>query len=366
MGFIAGLQIGPDYPPVLLAEIGALFNQDTVMAQRMIDAVAETEIRAIEQFGRCTPIALKGELLLTPDICRNDDSVEHFQNRAGEVRRERYRDLINRKVLSADVYRELIARAKRRGLPVVMSVYDEPGIKLAKEMDVSALKIASSNVNHMPLIRIAAAEKMPILVDTGRSSLAEVDRAVQAVKTTWREGGYDGTLVIQHSPDGHPALDRNHNLRSIQTLACLYSTPIGLSCHAMDEDACIAAIALGASLIEKNVCEDVEALEQDVAFALGIDSLPEFAARVRQTFDRLGDRWRDLDTQTGLIATSARMGLVAKVDVLAGEKVDASTCGFAFPCKGISVGDFDYVQGWRFVRGLRVGDVIRWSDVRAK
>ena len=366
MGVIAGLPIGPDHPPILLAEIGALFNQDIEMAQRLIDAVAATESQAVERFGQSTPTVLKGELLLSPDICMDDDSVEHFRNRAGEVREERYRDLIARKVLAADVYRDLIARARAKGLPVIMSVYDEAGLKLASEAEVSGVKIASSNVNHIPLIRLAAAEKKPILLDTGRSSLAEVDKAVQAVMAIWRDGGYDGMLVIQHSPDGHPALDRNHNLRSIRTLACLYGTPIGLSCHAMDEDACIAAIALGARLIEKNVCEDVGALEQDAVFALAIGALPEFSARLRRTFDRLGDRWRDPATQTGLVATSARMGLIARIDVNAGERVNADTCGFAFPCKGISVGDFDHVQGWRFVRFVRAGDVIRWSDLRAE
>lgn len=360
---IANFSIGPNHPPVLLAEIGTLFNQDVGMAGRLVDAVASANILAEERYGCSSPIVLKGELLLSADICLDDHSVERFQSRTGAIREERYRDLIARKLVPASVYRDLIAHASSKGLPVAMSVYDDAGIELARDTGVAALKIASSNVNHLPLIRHMALQDMSLILDTGRTRLSEVDRAVRLINSVWSERKYDGLLIIEHSPDGHPAPDRNHNLRSLSTLAAVYGGPVGLSCHAMDEDACIAAVALGAQLIEKNVCEDVGALEQDTAFALDIAGLPEFSARIRRCYDRLGDRWRDPTTQTGLIATSARMGLVARINVEAGALLNAQTCGFAFPCRGVSVEDFDRVQGWRFNKPLSAGDVVRWSDL---
>src|SRR6185503_4308518 len=148
------------------------------------------------------------------------------------------------------------------GLPIVMSVYDAAGADFAVANGVHALKIASSNITHVPLIRHVAAFGVPLLIDTGRATMAEIDRAVR----TAREAGATA-LILEHSPDGHPARPDKHNLRTIATLGQAFGVPVGLSDHFSGTQMMHVALGLGAALLERNIVEADGLLEQDHAFA---------------------------------------------------------------------------------------------------
>jgi len=351
---LGGVMCGGDSPPVFLAEIGALFNQDTAAAGRLIERIA----RARDAVG-ILPILLKGEILHDASICLDDDSFETYQSKAGERRRERYRDLIERKVLSLDQYAGIFRLCRKANLPVVMSAYDRVGMEFAKAEGAVALKIASSNITHFPLIRAAAETGLTLIVDSGRATLAEVDAAFRVA----RDAGATG-IVLEHSPDGHPAPAANHNLRTLQTLAQTFRVPVGLSDHWSGHEMMLAAVALGASLVERNVVEAEGALEQDHAFASEIDGLAPLVRSLHAVWTGLGAPYRDVRNTDGLIATSARMGLVARRDAGPGEAVGDETVSFAFPRKGIGVEYFDLVRGWRFARTVAAGRPIHWRDVQ--
>lgn len=346
--------VGDSAPPVVLAEIGALFNRDMAMAERLIARVG-----AARDAGLGLPLLLKGEILHDAAICLDDDSVETYQSVEGERRVERYRALIERKVLPLDQYRRIFQRSRQARLPVVMSVYDHAGAAFAAEEGAVALKIASSNITHLPLIRAAASFGVPLIIDSGRASLGEVDRAFR----TARDAGARG-IVLQHSPDGHPAPPENHNLRTLRTLADTFRVPVGLSDHHAGHEMMIAAVALGANLIERNVVEAEGVLDQDHAFASGVDRLAPMIRSLHAVWLGLGAPFRDVRNTSGLIATSARMGLVARRDVAAGEALGEDTVTFAFPRKGIGVENFDLVVGWRFAEPVAAGRPILWNDVR--
>ena len=340
--------------PVILAEIGTLFNQDVGDAVKLIEHIAH-----VQSGHPDIPIMFKGEFLLSAEICLDDDSVETFQSRSGERVTERYRDLISRKVLPAETYKSLVKEALNRKLDCVMSVYDVEGVALAKDTGIRSIKISSSNVNHIPLIRKVAESCLPMIIDTGRATMAEVERAVETSRCCGAQ-----IIMLEHSPDGHPAPDRNHDLQSLRTLQNTFGLPVGFSCHASDNDACLAAVALGAAFIEKNLSLEPDSLEQDTAFSVGIDDFETFVGRVDRAYLRMGTAWRDVATQTGLIATSARMGLIAKIDLVAGDICDLNSVGFAFPAKGVSVADFDRVLGWRLITDRLKGSPIDWADLK--
>lgn len=339
-------------PPMFLAEIGALFGQDMALAERLIETVAKARDQAPD-----LPLLLKGEILQNADFCLDDDSVETYQSRHGVRRQERYRELIERKVLPLDSYRAILDRARSLGLEVVMSIYDEEGADFAVENGVVALKIASSNVNHLPLIRHVAGLGVPMLIDTGRATLGEVETAVR----TARQGG--ARVLIQHSPDGHPAPPENHNLKTLTILRQVFEAPVGLSCHSASDDMLFMAIALGAAMVEKNVLFDTDAVEQDVAISTDITRLPSLLERLLAAWQAMGRPFRDPANRHGLIATSGRMGLVCQRDLAPGDRVDRTTIRFAFPCKGIPVHRYDEVAGWVIRRPVAAGKPIGWCDV---
>ncbi len=343
--------VGPGEPPVLLAEIGTLFNQDLDEARAMVRAVREA--REVETG---TPILLKGEVLHTADICLDDDAVETYHSSAGASRSERYRELIERKVVSLDQYRAVFGMCP--DLPFVLSVYDAEGADFAVSVGAVGLKIASSNITHVPLIRHVARLGVPVILDTGRSTLAEVGRAVDTAR-----GAGCGQLLLEHSPDGHPALPENHNLRLLQTLARAFDAPVGLSDHHDGEEMLALGVALGACLVEKGVTFDPDALEQDASHAMALERLVPAARAIHTAWLALGRGTRDLDRPIAKLGTSARMGLVARHDLAPGDPIDEDHVTFAFPARGIPVEHWDEVTGWVVTEAIAAGAAIGWGQL---
>lgn len=351
---IGDTTIGTDHPPVFLAEIGTYFNQDITLADRMIRNITEAAQQVPE-----VPVLLKGEILHTADICLDDDTIEVYTSKSGHIAQERYRSLIERKVVSLDDYRRLLTLS---ALPVVTSVYDLAGVDFAVEIGVAALKIASANITHVPLIRHAAGKGLPIIIDTGRASLEEVAGAVAVA----RKAGCPG-IIVEHSPDGHPAMPEAHNLRLLQTYASALEVPVGLSDHHVGDEMLYVAVALGASIIEKGVCHDSTLLEQDAAHAMDLRDLPSVLRRVHNAWAALGRTRRDPTAPIcGVIATTQRQGLIAKRDLVPGDRVSLDTIAFAWPAKGIPVHHWDTVAGWEVVAPVGKGKVIDWPHLRPR
>jgi sialic acid synthase SpsE len=350
--YVGQVPVGRGLKPIFLAEIGAMFNQDVALAHELISRIALAANASVLK------VVLKGEILHDPEICINDASFETFQSKHGVRKRERFRDLIERKCLSLGTYSTLISSIKETGLPSCFSVYDFTGADFVRDHGVDLIKIASSNLTHLPLIRHVAKFGIPILIDTGRATLAEVDRAVR----TARDAGVQN-LILEHSQDGHPSPPENHNMRALQTLRTCFDVPVGLSDHARGETAMHVAIGLGVELIERNVVADEHALEQDVAFSTSIAEIPRLLSELHDSAISLGRTFRDINNKNGLIATSARMGLVTRRPVTQGELISDETTTYAFPNYGIGVENIDLVTGWQFSGNLPAGHSIDWTHI---
>ena len=248
---IGPFPLDPAQPPLFLAEIGSYFNGDVALAAQMIRQVIAARDAVPE-----LPLVLKTEILDDPEICLPGDTTETYAAKDGRTRVENYRALIERKVVPLQDYAGLFRLCTDAQVPFVVSVYDFRAADFAADHGASALKIASSNLVHVPLIRHVARKGLPMLIDTGRSTIAEVHRAV----ATARAAGCED-IVIQHSPDGHPALPKAHNLRIMQTYLQAFGLPVGLSDHHVGVEMLYMSVALGATLLEKGVHVDADELE---------------------------------------------------------------------------------------------------------
>jgi sialic acid synthase SpsE len=357
---IREVAIGPfvlaaDRPPLFLAEIGSYFNGDVALAARMIRQV----IAAREQVPDL-PLALKTEILDDAEICLPGDTTETYAAKDGRTQVENYRALIERKVVPLADYAPLFRLCTDAAMPLVVSVYDFKAADFAAAHGASALKIASSNLVHVPLIRHVAGLGLPMLIDTGRSTIAEVHRAV----ATARAAGC-ADIVVQHSPDGHPALPKAHNLRIFQTFLQAFGLPVGLSDHHVGVEMLYLSVALGATLLEKGVHVDAAELDQDISHSMALDDLPAVMRSVRDCWLALGKPARDpRDRIEGVIGTSQRQCLVAKRDLAPGDAISLETVRFAFPCRGIPVEHWDLVAGWRITAVVPAGRPIGWQHVQ--
>lgn len=353
---LGGFEIGESSPPVFFAEVGSYFNGDAEMAMRLFRQIADIRDRVPQ-----APVVLKTEILDDPSICLPGDLFETYVDKAGRQKRENYRELIERKAMPLDDYRPLFAFCRDRDLPTVVSVYDFKAADFCAAEGAAGLKIASSNIVHLPLIEYVAGLGLPMVIDTGRSTLQEVARAVE----TARSGGCRD-IVLQHSPDGHPALPEAHNLRMLPAYAQAFGLPTGLSDHYVGVEMLYLAVALGASVLEKGLYFDAEELDQDISHSMPIDDFETVLKKTMDCWEALGDSWRDRSRQIkGNIGASQRQGLVAGRNLQEGDTVERPNVRFAFPAVGIGAEHWPIVKGWTLRRAVPEGQPIGWKDVAA-
>lgn len=343
--YLGEVAVGPGHEAVFMPEIGTYFDQDVTKARETIRLVKQAGAKII-----------KGEVFHTPEIVLNDGFIYRYATLQGG-KAERYRDIVARKVLPFCVWREVYGLCRDLGLPFVVSAYDLETVDFLVDIGAAGIKLATSNIVHVPLLRHAAKTGIPVLLDTGKCSFEEVAHAIDVV----RQAGCQD-LIINHAPDGHPATAEEHNLRIIETYQRAFNCPIGLACHYIGDEILYAAVGLGYNLLEKPVCADPEAHDVDCAWALALSDMPKVIRRVRSCANALGKPYRDqryTDTDH-----PARMGLVAKHDLPLGARLSLESVRFAWPCRGISGRDWDRVVDAEVVVPVEAGAPITWAHVK--
>jgi|SaaInlStandDraft_6_1057023.scaffolds.fasta_scaffold06730_3 sialic acid synthase SpsE len=326
---------------LFLPDIGTFFNDDIEIALGMVDKLGEANIPVI-----------KAEILHDVDICLQSDLSEFYYSPSKErMVEENYRDIIERKVVSLDSYEKIFSRVKKRGCELVVSVYDNKGVDFAIEQDVIAIKIASSNITHQPLLEYVAKTDKSIMLDTGHSTLEEIARAVN-----WLNDAGKLDIIIQHSPLAPPISVEEHNLKFMQTLGRCFGIPYGLSDHHIGDEMLYAATALGASIVEKGVCPDELGDEQDRAHALNISDVATVQNKISNIAKGLGSGVRQLDRRREKYRS--RMGLVARQEITEGTVLTYENIGFAFPAVGLGVEYIDLVLGKEVKRSISIGQPI--------
>ena len=224
-------------------------------------------------------------------------------------------------------------------------------------LDVPAYKVASSEIIDLPLVRRMAETGKPLIISTGMATLAEIDAAV----TTARSTGNDQIIVLGCTAN-YPADPAESNLRSLPVLAGAFDVHVGLSDHTHGIGAAIAAVALGAVLIEKHVTLARADGGVDSAFSL---EPTELAALRRET----ETAWRALGTASiGPKPSEAeglrfRRSLYVVEDVRAGDVVSSDNVRSIRPVGGLTPDQIDVLRGRRFVRDVPKGTPLTWELV---
>jgi pseudaminic acid synthase len=234
---IAGRLIGPEYPPLVIAEMSGNHNQRLERAFAIVDAAAKAGAHALKlqtYTADTMTLNVRGGSFEISD----PDSLWAGQN---------LHDLYKMAYTPWEWHRPIMERAHQHGMLCFSSPFDESAIDFLEELEVPAYKIASFENNHLPLIHKAAATGKPLIISTGMASLGELEQAVAAA----REAGCRDLLLLKCSST-YPASPANTNIRTIPHLRELFSCEVGLSDHTMGIGVAVAAVALGATVIEKH------------------------------------------------------------------------------------------------------------------
>jgi len=234
---IAGRQIGLDHPPFVIAEMSGNHNQSLERALAIVEAAASAAAHAIK-LQTYTADTMTLDMRGGSFEINDPDSLWTGKN---------VHDLYAKAYTPWEQHAPIMDRASELGLICFSSPFDETAVDFLEDLGAPAYKIASFENNHLPLIAKAASTGKPLIISTGMASLGELDDAVR----TAREAGCS-ELVLLKCTSTYPATSENTNLRTIPHLRELFGCEVGLSDHTIGVGASVAAVALGATVIEKH------------------------------------------------------------------------------------------------------------------
>lgn len=340
---IAGRPIGPDHAPFVIAELSGNHNGELERALALIDMAAEVGADAVKL------------QTYTADTITLDHDGPGFRIDGGLWTGRTLHDLYQEASTPWDWHAALFARAAERGLICFSSPFDPTAIDLLEGLGAPAYKIASFEAVDLPLIARAAATGKPLIVSTGMTTPAEVAEALAIA----RAAGAGGVALL-HCTSAYPATFADANLRSIPRLAAEYDCVTGLSDHTPGTAAAVAAVALGACIIEKHVTLARADGGPDAAFSLEPAELAALVRDCRAAWEALGD---------GAVRRPAaedanrqfRRSLYVVRDVPAGTVLTEHDVRSIRPGFGLAPKHLPEVLGRRTARALKRGEPVAWD-----
>jgi N-acetylneuraminate synthase len=324
--------VGPEHEPFVIAEMSGNHNGDLERALDIVRAAAESGAHAVK-----IQTYTADTITLDVDSPMFRLSADHplWPNR-------RLYDLYTEAHTPWDWHEPIFDLARSLGMVAFSAPFDPTAVDFLTGLGVPLIKSASSEITDLPLIRKIAGTGLPTIISTGTATLGEIDQAVRAA----RETGNDDVVVLACTAS-YPAPPESSNLRGIPVLRDGLDVQVGLSDHTLGIGASVAAVALGATVIEKHFTLSRDDGGVDADFSLDPS---EFTALVRETriaWQALGSA-RVGPTESEREGLRFRRSLFVTRDVKAGEKVSADNVRSVRPADGMPPDSFREIEGREF------------------
>lgn len=338
---IDGRPIGAGFPPYVIAEVSANHNGNL-----------DNALRLIEESRKAGADAVKLQTY-RPDTITLDSDAEEFRIKGGLWDGRRLYDLYAEAHTPWEWHAPLFAHARKLGITLFSSPFDATAVDLLEDLGAPAYKIASFEAVDLPLIRYVASTGKPMIISTGMADADEIGEAVAAA----RDGGCREVAIL-HCVSGYPAPAVDYNLRTIPDMVARFGTVVGLSDHTLDNTTAIAAVALGAAIIEKHVTLDRSGGGPDDSFSLEPAELAQLCAGARTAFDALGrvDYGRKSSEMGNVIF---RRSLYFVRDLKAGETIGPADVRSVRPGYGMAPKELPRVIGRRVARDVAAATPVR-------
>ncbi|AUN93897.1 pseudaminic acid synthase [Pseudazoarcus pumilus] len=342
---VAGRVIGAENPPYVIAELSANHN-----------GKLETAIKIIEEANKAGADAVKLQTYKADTITLNCDS-DDFRIHGGLWDGRTLYDLYQEAHMPWEWHKPLFEYARKLGITIFSSPFDNTAIDLLEDLNAPAYKIASFEAVDLPLIKYAANTGKPMIISTGMADAMEIQEAIDAA----RSGGCK-ELAILHCVSGYPAAAEDYNLRTIPDMIERFGLVTGLSDHTLDNTTAIASVALGASIIEKHVTLDRTGSGPDDSFSLEPAELEFLCKGVKTAWEAIGkvDYSRKSSEQGNV---KFRRSLYVTQDLKAGDILTEANLRSVRPGFGLEPKHLEVLLGRRVTRDIPAGTPMRWDVV---
>ena len=339
--------VGRGQPCFIIAEAGVNHNGDINMAKKLIDVAKEAGADAVK-FQ-----TFKAEEVLTPGA-----EKAGYQKETTSPAESQF-DMIKKLELSEKDFEDLFSYAREKEIVFLSSSFDKGSVDLLDRLGLPAFKIASGEINNFPFLKYIATKGKLIILSTGMSTLKEVEEALNAIRNEGIE-----EIILLHCVSCYPARIENTNLKAMETLRQAFELPVGLSDHSLGIIVPIAAVALGACVIEKHFTLDKNLPGPDHRASLEPGELKEMVRVIRDIEKALGDGVKRPVAEEEEVKKVARRSIVARVDIPEGIIITQDVLALRRPGTGIEPKNLDMVIGKRTKRNIKSGELITFAEVQ--
>ena len=341
-----GRRLGHGHPCFVIGEAGVNHNGSLDRALQLVDAACEAGADAVK-FQ-----TFNADRLVTADAPK---AVYQQKNTAsGESQLEMLRSL----ELSESDHVRLLAHCKRRGIQFLSTPFDELSADLLADLGVPLFKIPSGELTNHPFLEHVARKRLPLIVSTGMSCLSEVEAAVRTI-----ESNGNPLIALLHCVSNYPADPADVNLRAMDTMRKAFQVPVGYSDHTLGNDIAIAAVALGACIIEKHFTLDRNLPGPDHKASLEPRELREVVRSIRSVESALGTGRKVPAPSEANTAAVARKSVVAARLIEAGELIDAKSLAMKRPGTGLPATLIPFLTGRKSRVRMEAGTLLSLSSV---
>ncbi len=342
---ISGRTICSEEPPYIIAELSANHNGNIEQAFAIMEASAEAGADAIKlQTYSADTMTIACD---RPEFQINDGLWAGYS----------LYDLYKEAATPWEWHSKLFEKGRELGITVFSTPFDETAVDFLEDMQVPAYKIASFELTHLPLIAYVAKTKKPVIMSTGMANIEEITQAVETAKS----GGCD-QLMLLHCVSSYPALPGEINLQTMADMRQRYGVEIGLSDHTLGNVASVAAVALGATVIEKHVTMRRSDGGPDSAFSLEPEELATLVEDCHTAWAAIGSvNYSRTKGEKGNVRF--RRSVFATRHINAGEAFSSDNIRIIRPGHGLLPKYFPDLLGRFATRDIEYGSPLSWDDV---
>ncbi len=336
----------------IIAEAGVNHNGDLETAFKLIDAATDAGADAIK-FQ-----TFKSERLVTSSTPKA--KYQKANTGSGESQLE----MLKRLELTNDNFKRLFSYCREKNIIFMSTPFDEKSADMLDRLGMNIFKIPSGEITNKPLIQHIAAKNKPVILSTGMSYLNEVEKAVRWIYDIWNKSGFNQQLTLLHCVSNYPAHAKDVNLYAMNTLKAAFGLSVGYSDHTLGIEMPIAAVAIGAKVIEKHFTLDRNMKGPDHKASLEPDELKAMVKAIRNVEKAMGDgikRPTEKEEETRIIA---RRSLVAKKDIKKGSVIRSGDIIIKRPGNGILPEFKEIIKGMKARKNIIADSVIKWDDLK--
>ena len=344
---LADIKIGLEHKPLIIAEMSGNHNQSRVQALEIVEAAAATGAHALK-------LQTYTADTITLDVKEAEFFIEEKDSLwKGKSLYELYKEAHT----PWEWHEPIMKRANELGMFCFSTPFDETAVDFLEDLNVPAYKIASFENTHLPLIKKVASTGKPMIISTGLATISELDESV----TTLQEAGCEQFALLKCTST-YPATPENSNVLTIPHMRKLFNCEVGLSDHTMGIGASVAAVAHGATVIEKHFTLKREDGGVDSAFSMEPKEMKQLVVETERAWQSLGKiKYGSSDVEKGSL-TFRRSLYIAK-DMKKGDILTEKNLRIVRPGLGLAPKYYDIIVGRQVNMDVKKGTAVKWEII---